>query len=232
VKTESCHNGGRVQPLEIEGFAVLPVGSVPAPTSGYMRFVKPLIDWVLALALLVALLPALLGAMGLIAVTMGRPVIFRQSRIGANGRYFTLYKLRTMRDDPEYAAASLRPDELGRIRHKRPDDPRITPAGRVLRRWNFDELPQLVNVLLGHMSLVGPRPELPEIVAHYEPWQHRRHTVKPGITGLWQVSARNGKPMHECTQIDLAYVDQVGLLADFRLLLWTIPAAFGHQRGF
>jgi lipopolysaccharide/colanic/teichoic acid biosynthesis glycosyltransferase len=115
--------------------------------------------------------------------------------------------------------------------HKSPEDPRVTPIGRLLRAVRFDELPQLWNVIKGDMSLVGPRPELPEIVANYEPWQHRRHSVKPGLTGLWQVSHHNGKPMHECTDVDLEYIVQIGIASDISILLKT-PAAMFHRRGF
>ncbi len=105
--------------------------------------------------------------------------------------------------------------------------------GRFLRRWSLDEIPQFWNVLLGHMSLVGPRPELVEIVeTRYEPWQHRRHAVKPGITGLWQVSARSAEElMFERTDIDLHYVDNVTFTHDAKILLQTIPAALGLRKG-
>lgn len=202
-----------------------------APSGAYIRYVKPSMDFAGALILVIFMAPILLGAMLLIAVTMGRPVVFKQQRVGRGGTPFTIYKLRTMRDDPEYLAKTLQPNADGRIRHKTADDPRITPLGRTLRKWNIDELPQLVNVLKGQMSLVGPRPELVEIVEHYESWQHDRHHVKPGITGLWQISARNGEPMHECTAIDLRYTTNVTFREDCRLLLLTVPSALGQQRG-
>jgi lipopolysaccharide/colanic/teichoic acid biosynthesis glycosyltransferase len=118
-----------------------------------------------------------------------------------------------------------------RSTHKSEHDPRIRPVGRFLRKWSLDELPQLTNVLTGHMSLVGPRPEMVQIVERYEGWQHARHRVKPGITGLWQVSARE-VPMHEATHIDLEYVERLSFLEDLRILAGTLPAALGDRKGF
>jgi lipopolysaccharide/colanic/teichoic acid biosynthesis glycosyltransferase len=110
----------------------------------------------------------------------------------------------------------------GTMRHKLRQDPRITRVGRWLRRTSVDELPQLINILLGHMSLIGPRPELVEIVDRYEPWQHRRHMVRPGLTGWWQVSGRGNRPMHENTELDLYYVDHLSAGLDLRILIRTV----------
>ena len=110
---------------------------------------------------------------------------------------------------------------------------RVTAWGRILRPSHLDELPQLFNVLRGDMSLVGPRPELPHIVdAYYEPWQHRRHAVKPGITGLWQISERGNGMMHEHVDVDLDYVDQVGLGTDLWIMARTLPAALSSRQGY
>jgi lipopolysaccharide/colanic/teichoic acid biosynthesis glycosyltransferase len=112
--------------------------------------------------------------------------------------------------------------------HKSPSDPRHTPLGRFLRRSSLDELPQLINVVRGELSLVGPRPELPEVVELYEPWQHARHWVKPGITGLWQITDRaTGDPMHEHVETDLRYVQQLTARVDLRILLATMPVVLG-----
>jgi lipopolysaccharide/colanic/teichoic acid biosynthesis glycosyltransferase len=111
------------------------------------------------------------------------------------------------------------------------DDPRHTELGRFLRKWSLDEIPQFWNLALGHMSLIGPRPELPSIVERYEPWQHRRHEVKPGLTGLWQVSARGDVPMHEATHIDVAYVDDVSLVRDVKIVARTPKAMLGSNKG-
>jgi lipopolysaccharide/colanic/teichoic acid biosynthesis glycosyltransferase len=163
---------------------------------------------------------------------IGRPIIFRQTRVGRGGMTFTLYKFRTMTADRRLGDLSTDNDER-RLSHKRADDPRLTAAGRVLRRWSLDELPQLWNVLRGEMSLVGPRPELPSIVRRFEPWQHERHMVKPGLTGYWQVYARgDGRLMHELTELDIAYVHSVGLRTDLKVLLLTVPAMTGLKKGY
>ena len=111
------------------------------------------------------------------------------------------------------------------------NDPRITKVGRLLRRTSIDELPNLWNVLKGDMSLVGPRPEMVAIVARYEPWQHQRHVGKPGVTGLWQISARGDIPMHEATHIDIDYVEHISLRTDIEILAKTLPAAMGDGKG-
>jgi lipopolysaccharide/colanic/teichoic acid biosynthesis glycosyltransferase len=161
---------------------------------------------------------------------LGRPAIFKQQRVGLNGREFTVYKLRTMRQDRRANIVQYNGADR-RVNHKSPDDPRHVPLGQFLRKWSLDEIPQFWNVALGDMSLIGPRPELPFLVARYEPWQHRRHAVKPGITGLWQVSARDDTPMHLATDLDVEYVESVSLGRDMRVLLMTVPAALGAQKG-
>jgi lipopolysaccharide/colanic/teichoic acid biosynthesis glycosyltransferase len=137
-------------------------------------------------------------------------------------------------DGPEQRAGERRvrerrqPDEGRRRNHKSPHDPRHTQVGRFLRQTSLDELPQLVNVVRGELSLVGPRPELPEVVERYERWQHARHRVKPGITGLWQVTHRgSGEPMNMHVATDLEYIAQLTLATDLRILVKTIPAALG-----
>lgn len=199
--------------------------------SRYDRLVKPAIDAVGAMLLLLVSLPVLLAAVVVAWASTGASPIFVQPRVGRHGRVFNVYKLRTMRDDPEAERRRLQPDGTGRIVHKVADDPRITRAGRWLRKWSIDELPQLWNVLQGEMSLVGPRPELVPIVERYEAWQHRRHAVKPGITGLWQVSSRSHGLMHEHVELDLEYLECQSLATDLRILLSTIPAALGRRPG-
>ena len=197
----------------------------------YERFLKPLLDRLAALALLLAVLPVLLAVAAVVAVSLGRPVLLRQTRVGLHGRHFTVYKFRTMRPDRRADRAAF--DGVDRrMTHKHPDDPRLTPAGRALRKLSLDELPQLLNVLKGDMSLVGPRPELPMIVARYEDWQHRRHAVRPGITGLWQVSVRGEGQMHEHVDVDVDYVERISFREDVRILLKTLPAALGSRRGW
>ncbi len=184
---------------------------------------------------LVALFPLILLVALLVYLTLGGPVILRQRRIGLGGKPFTVFKFRTMladrrADDRRAEDRPFGPDR--RVTHKSQDDPRLTPSGRLLRRLSLDELPQLLNVLRGDMSLVGPRPELPEVVRrHYASEHHRRHAVRPGMTGLWQISERGNGVMHEHVHIDLEYVDRVSLTTDLAILLWTIPKALSTNQG-
>ena len=201
-----------------------------AEPTAYSRLVKPIIDRLGGVVLSVLTFPILMVVVPLIWWKLGRPAIFKQQRIGIHGEEFTVYKLRTMLHDRRSSDAPY--DGVDRrVNHKSPNDPRHVPLGRFLRKWSIDELPQFWNVALGHMSLVGPRPELPHVVARYEDWQHRRHAVKPGITGLWQVSERGDGPMHEATDVDIEYVESISLAADLRILMLTIPAALGSQKG-
>jgi len=196
----------------------------------YASRIKPIVDIVIGSVLLIILSPAILVSVGLVATSLGAPFIYTQDRIGLDGRRFKLYKLRTMIPDRR----SNHGDYIGperRQTHKSRQDPRVTAIGKFLRAIRFDELPQLWNVIKGDMSLVGPRPELPEIVADYDEWQHRRHIVKPGLTGLWQVSHHNGKPMHECTEVDLEYIATMSFTSDLSIMLRT-PAAMLHRRGY
>lgn len=184
----------------------------------YERFVKPVIDRAVAALLLLLLSPVLLMVSLAVLVTMGRPVLLGQMRAGRNGSPFAMKKFRTMLPDRRVKAVSyVGPDR--RVTHKSAADPRHTRLGRWLRRMSLDELPQLFNVLRGEMSLVGPRPELMDLTAHYEPWQHCRHVVKPGVTGLWQTTERGeGRPLHECTDLDLIYIDGLSFRRDIAIL--------------
>jgi lipopolysaccharide/colanic/teichoic acid biosynthesis glycosyltransferase len=202
---------------------------LPRP-SFYRNHLKPVLDRVIGLLLMIILSPIILVSIALVALSVGTPVIYTQDRVGLDGRPFKLYKLRTMIPDRRSGLGDYIGPER-RQTHKSRQDPRVTAIGRLLRAVRFDELPQLWNVWQGDMSLVGPRPELPEIVANYHQWQHRRHTVKPGLTGLWQVSHHNGKPMHECTEVDLEYIATMSFASDFSILLRT-PAAMFHRRGY
>ena len=206
------------------------VGIYPSLDTRYARFVKPVIDRVAGIILSIATLPVLMIMVPIIWVRMGFPAIFVQERVGRGGKTFRIYKLRSMQPDRRVHAGTHEPER--RVNHKSPADPRLTRLGKFLRKWSVDELPQFWNVALGHMSLVGPRPEILPIVDGYEPWQHERHLVKPGISGLWQVSARGDKPMHERTDVDIAYVERMSFMTDLRILVRTIPAALGHRRGF
>lgn len=196
----------------------------------YEQWVKPAFDVLGAVILIVLLSPVMLGCAIAVYVSLGSPVILRQARVGRGGRIFDIYKFRTMEPDRREAMKPFDGEDR-RISHKRSDDPRITEVGRFLRKWSLDELPQFFNVIRGDMSLVGPRPELVQIVAEYQPWQHARHAVKPGITGPWQVSERGGKMLHEATDIDIEYVESISFWQDCAMLLRTVPAAFGVRTG-
>jgi lipopolysaccharide/colanic/teichoic acid biosynthesis glycosyltransferase len=205
---------------------------VDAPGTVYARFVKEIVDRVGAALLLFLVLPVLLVLAAAVLMSLGRPLLYRQERVGRDGRVFMMYKFRTMRPDRRRRAAT--PDGPDRRKtHKHPEDPRLVPLGRFLRRLGLDELPQLVNILRGEMSLVGPRPELVDVVAGYAAWQHARHQVKPGLTGLWQVSERGHKTslMHDHVELDLRYVRELSFRLDVRLLLTTIPCVLGLRRG-
>jgi lipopolysaccharide/colanic/teichoic acid biosynthesis glycosyltransferase len=196
----------------------------------YESFVKPLTDRVVGVVLSVVTFPLVVVIAGAVWVSMGRPVIFKQVRVGRFGAEFEVFKFRTMEADRRAGRVPFEhPDR--RVNHKSVEDPRHTDLGRFLRKWSLDEVPQFWNVARGEMSLVGPRPELPDIVGRYEPWQHRRHEVKPGLTGLWQVSARGDAPMHEATDIDIDYVDNVSFVGDLKIMIRTPGAVLGSRKG-
>lgn len=168
--------------------------------------------------------PILVATAIAIRIESPGPVFFKQVRAGKHGRKFTMYKFRSMVADAEAKKKELMHlNEMEGPVFKIKEDPRITKVGRFIRKTSIDELPQLFNVLLGHMSLVGPRPPLPSEVAEYEPWQRRRLSVKPGITGLWQVSGRNNVDFDEWMELDLRYIDTWSLWSDLRILFKTIP---------
>jgi lipopolysaccharide/colanic/teichoic acid biosynthesis glycosyltransferase len=159
------------------------------------------------------------------------PVLFRQERVGVNGRSFTMLKFRSMVVDADQQLEALRADNISDgLLFKLRDDPRVTRVGRWLRRLSLDELPQLVNVLTGSMSLVGPRPPLPSEVAAYDSSVRRRLLVKPGLTGLWQVSGRSDLSWDEAVRLDLRYVENWSLVLDL-LILWRTGRAVLRRSG-
>ena len=188
---------------------------------------KRLFDVVFASLALIVLAPLLLVIAGLILATSGRPVLFFQERCGLNGRRFRMVKFRTMRPDAEFVRAHLIDyNEMTGPVFKIANDPRVTSVGRHLRKYCLDELPQLVSVLLGQMSIVGPRPPLPSEVLQYGAAQRRRLSMRPGLTGVWQVSGRNRNliPFEEWVAMDLDYIDRWSFMRDLKVLLQTIPA--------
>ena len=199
------------------------------PTTFYARIGKPVFDRAVAAILFLVTLPLVLLVALAVLVVIRPPVLFRQHRVGRDGVPFSVLKFRTMRPDRRRARNPV--IEERRTTHKSERDPRHTRLGRQLRKWSLDELPQLWNVLRGDMSLVGPRPELVEVVERYEPWQCQRHLVRPGITGLWQVSKRGAGLMHLYTDVDLEYVATMSFRRDLGILLRTIPAALARSSG-
>jgi exopolysaccharide biosynthesis polyprenyl glycosylphosphotransferase len=221
-----------------ERVAVLPSGGGPllhvrAPVlSGPQRVVKNVLDRLLALVLLALASPLLLTVAAAIRLTSPGPALFRQRRVGVAGNEFVCYKFRTM-----YDGADARRHEVAHLNKHRDGllfkmrrDPRVTKLGSALRRSSIDELPQLLNVLIGTMSLVGPRPPLPSEVANYDDDVRRRLLVKPGITGLWQVSGRSELSWAESVRLDLHYVDNWSPLLDLRILFRTASAVL-HGTG-
>lgn len=199
----------------------------------FHRFIKRLLDIVLSSVLLVLLSPALAVIAVLIRLDSDGPVIFRQQRVGENGRLFAMYKFRTMVPDADSRLDEIvRATSNGDVIHKVKDDPRVTRLGRVLRQFSLDELPQFFNVLKGDMSLVGPRPELPWLVEKYEPWQRKRFSVPQGITGWWQVNGRSDKLMHLHTEEDLYYIQNYSLWLDLQILWRTISAVLKRRGAF
>jgi exopolysaccharide biosynthesis polyprenyl glycosylphosphotransferase len=219
--------------LETAGdFPLLSLLNEPRP--GARRAVKRALDVVVGTASLVAAGPILgVAALG-VRLTSPGPILFGQERIGMDGRPFDMLKFRTMYREAETSMHEEYVTDLlqGRVSviheqdglYKLVDDPRITRWGRVLRRLSVDELPQLFNVLKGDMSLVGPRPALPFEVALYRDWQRRRLDVRPGMTGLWQVSGRNRLTFDDMFRLDLQYIEMWSPLQDVRIILRTIPA--------
>jgi lipopolysaccharide/colanic/teichoic acid biosynthesis glycosyltransferase len=198
----------------------------PPPRAGRLYpVIKRAVDIVGAGTMLVATSPLIVAIALAVKLTSTGPVLFRQCRVGQFERPFPIWKFRTMRSEP-----SPQPARDPWAPHKVKRDPRVTPIGRVLRRTCLDELPQLWNVLVGDMSLVGPRPELPEIVDRYEPWQRVRHSVPPGLTGWWQINRDDDHLMHQATELDLYYVSNRSLRLDFEILART-AGAIAQGRG-
>ncbi|HEY6798581.1 MAG TPA: sugar transferase [Kineosporiaceae bacterium] len=213
--------------ISIRPVSGLPLLQIAEPEfTGVRRVLKRLLDITLASLGLIATTPLLLVIALTIRLTTPGPVLFRQTRIGRGGHHFTMYKFRSMYTDAETRLTELAThnDHTDGVLFKMRHDPRITAIGRHLRRYSLDELPQLLNVVAGHMSMVGPRPPLPHEVARYEPDTHRRLLVKPGLTGLWQVSGRSDLPWHETVRLDLYYVENWSVALDTEIIWKTIGA--------
>jgi len=191
---------------------------------------KRVFDLALGLFLLGLATPLLVLLAVLVRLTSPGRALYAQERVGVNGRTFRLYKLRSMVADAESRRAALEPmNEVPGPVFKLRDDPRLTPLGRFLRRFSLDELPQLVNVVKGDMSLVGPRPPLPHEVARYDRWQRRRLSVRPGLTGVWQVGGRSDVDFETWMRLDLAYIDHWSPWLDLKILAKTVPVVLSGR---
>ena len=221
---------GRAHPIAgkavADGFLHYAVGGA----RGQYWILKRALDIAGSAALLWVLSPFLLGIAALIRLMSKGPVFFRQIRVGLHGEQFNMLKFRSMVMNAEELKVNLtKHNEQSGPVFKMKGDPRVTPLGRVLRKYSIDELPQLVNVLRGDMALVGPRPPVPQEVAQYEPWQWRRLSVPPGLTCLWQVSGRNEIAFQDWMYLDLQYIDHQNLGQDLNLLLRTVPAVMSGR---
>ena len=207
---------------EIDGIPLITFATTS--TEEWKLFIKRAIDIIISSLGIIILNPLFIITAILIKLTSPGKIFYLQKRVGLNGRKFVLYKFRTM-----YKGAHLKLSELAEKNEakgpvfKIKNDPRITPIGKFLRKFSIDELPQLFNVFMGQMSLVGPRPPLPKEVGLYETWQRRRLSMRPGITCLWQVSGRSKINFDEWMKLDLEYIDNWSLSLDFKILLKTIP---------
>ena len=215
--------GGRIE--EFDGIPVLSL--VYGPDRVLALAGKRLLDVGLGAIALVLLAPVMAVVALAVGLVDGGPILFRQTRVGLHGRAFEVAKFRTMAPDAEGRLEELQArNEIRGPAFKVTDDPRLTRTGRFLRANSLDELPQIWNVLRGEMSLVGPRPPLPREVEGYDMWHRRRLSMKPGITGLWQVQGRREADFDRWVELDLAYIDRWSIWLDFKIMARTIPAMF------
>lgn len=214
---------------------VADIGSEPA----WQGLVRRSVDLMVATMMLVLLSPLLTILALAIRLDSRGPALFRQRRVGRDGREFTLFKFRSMRVDAdprghrEYVTALIQGENRNGGRenlYKLAVDDRVTPVGRWIRRWSLDELPQLLNVVSGDMALVGPRPAIPYEVAEYPSWYLQRFAVKPGLTGLWQVSGRSERTYEEMVRLDIEYTQTRTLLGDLSILART-PRVVVSRKG-
>lgn len=183
----------------------------------YAKYVKRILDFLLSLIALIVLSPIMLILYILVRIKLGKPAIFKQKRPGKNEKIFTLYKFRTMTDEK---------DENGNLL---PDEKRLTKFGKILRSTSLDELPELVNILKGDMAIVGPRPLLVEYLEFYTEEEKHRHDVRPGLTGLAQVSGRNALTWEEKFKQDLEYIHKITFLNDIKIILKTVGKVFKRE---
>ncbi len=222
------HTQAKMRLEELDGVPLVTFST--SPTGAFSLAFKRLTDIALSALLLALAAPIVVVVAAAIRVTSGGGVFFRQTRCGMNGRRFTLYKFRTMvagAEELRHEVAHL--NEMDGPVFKASNDPRVTALGRFLRKFSLDELPQLWNVLKGDMSLVGPRPPIPEEVAQYQRWQRRRLAMRPGLTCLWQISGRNQLDFEQWMRLDLQYIDSWSPWLDFKILAKTVPVVLSGR---
>ena len=212
----------------------VPLLDIRAPAiSDNQRLVKRLFDLIVSSVVIIFALPIMILIAILIKLEDPGPIFFRQKRVGENTQPFEMIKFRTMVQNAEALRAVVeKKDQDGNVMHKQRGDPRVTRIGRFLRRYSIDELPQIFNVFLGNMSLVGPRPEMPFLVEKYKNWQYVRFTIPQGMTGWWQVTGRSDKPMHLNTQDDLYYIRNYSIWLDIKIILKTFSTVISGRGAF
>jgi exopolysaccharide biosynthesis polyprenyl glycosylphosphotransferase len=212
---------------------ILLIGLRDPAIDGVQYLVKRLMDILLSFIALIITAPIFLVTAIAIKLEDGGPVFYKAQRVGENGRLFWMWKFRSMVVDAEKLAdQAVQRDSEGNIIHKSARDPRVTRVGRAIRRTSIDELPQLVNVLRGDMSMVGPRPELPWMVAQYQVWQRKRFAVPQGMTGWWQINGRSDAPMHLHTEHDLYYIQNYSLWLDIQILWKTLAVILSGKGAY
>lgn len=205
---------------------------IVAEKRGYL-LLKRIFDIIFSVSSIVCFAPLLVAIAVAIRLDSRGPAVFKQRRVGKNGKCFTFYKFRSMYNDAERRRREMQHlNEVSGPVFKVRNDPRITRVGHILRRLSLDELPQLFNVLKGDMSIVGPRPPLPEEVELYEPWHLRRLAVTPGITCFWQVQGRSKIGFDDWVRMDLEYIARRSLLLDMHIILKTVPAVFSGDGAY
>lgn len=225
-------NMRQVQVENLDGIPLLGLNRAPS-LPGSSRVVKRALDIGIIVLASPLLIPLFLIISALIKLEDGGTVFYSQWRVGENGRLFRMFKFRSMVPDAERLRESLVKENQLDPRHpKLVHDPRVTRIGHVLRRWSLDEIPNLINVVRGHMSLVGPRPPTPDEVALYEPWHMQRLQIMPGITGLWQINGRSDVPFEEMCLLDIYYIENWSIRLDAQILMMTLPRVLLRQGAY
>lgn len=210
--------------MEIENNQDISTSTITVTEASAYFYIKRYFDILFSIiAIILLIIPLFLVAILIKLVDPNASIFFKQERIGKNGAVFFMYKFRSMHSDAEERLEELlQHNEIEGAMFKMKNDPRVTPIGKIIRKYSIDEFPQLINVVRGEMSLVGPRPPLPREVLEYTPYDKQRLLITPGITGLWQISGRNSLSFQEMVRLDLEYIKKKSLLLDIIILIKTI----------